>query len=132
MSLLTLEDVHAFYGDSYALQGVNLTVGEQEIVGLLGRNGAGKTTTIHSIIGFTPPRRGRIVFDAEEITGKPPYDIARRGIGLVPQGRRIFPSLDVLENLTIGFDAKARVWRPENGVPRPIPWSARDRSIGRA
>jgi branched-chain amino acid transport system ATP-binding protein len=108
MTLLTLEDVHAFYGDSYVLQGVNLTVGEQEIVGLLGRNGAGKTTTIHSIIGFTPPRRGRIVFDGEEITGKPPYHIARRGIGLVPQGRRIFPSLDVLENLTIGFDAAAR------------------------
>jgi branched-chain amino acid transport system ATP-binding protein len=108
MTLLALNDVHTFYGDSYVLQGVNLTVGEQEIVGLLGRNGAGKTTTVRSVIGFTPPRRGSVVFDGKEITAKPSYDIARRGIGLVPQGRRIFPSLDVFENLTLGFNAKAQ------------------------
>ena len=108
MTLLALKDVHTFYGDSDVLQGVNLTVGEQEIVGLLGRNGAGKTTTIRSVIGFTPPRRGSVIFDGEEISAKPSYDIARRGIGLVPQGRRIFPSLDVFENLTLGFDGKAQ------------------------
>jgi branched-chain amino acid transport system ATP-binding protein len=106
MSLLTLDDVHTYYGNSYVLQGVNLAVGDREIVGLMGRNGAGKTTTLRSIIGFTPPRRGRIVFDGTDIAGCPSYNIAQRGIGLVPQGRRIFGSLDVLENLTLGFDKK--------------------------
>jgi branched-chain amino acid transport system ATP-binding protein len=104
MSLLTLKNVHTYYGDSYILQGVDLTVGEREIVGLMGRNGAGKTTTLRSIIGFTPPRQGQIVFDGAEVSGRPSYEIARRGIGLVPQGRRIFSSLDVLENLTLGLD----------------------------
>jgi branched-chain amino acid transport system ATP-binding protein len=108
MTLLALKDVHTFYGDSYVLQGVNLTVGEQEIVGLLGRNGAGKTTTIRSVIGFTPPRRGSVIFDGEEISAKRAYEIARRGIGLVPQGRRIFSSLNVFENLTLGFDGKSQ------------------------
>lgn len=106
MSLLTLDDVHTYYGNSYVLQGLSLEVGDHQIVGLMGRNGAGKTTTLRSIIGFTPPRRGHIVFDGIEVTGRPPYRVAQRGIGLVPQGRRIFGSLDVLENLTLGLNKK--------------------------
>jgi branched-chain amino acid transport system ATP-binding protein len=106
MSLLRLEDVHTYYGDSYVLQGVDLALGDREIVGLMGRNGAGKTTTLRSIIGFTPPRRGSILLDGTDVAGRPSYEIARRGVALVPQGRRIFASLDVLENLTLGFDRK--------------------------
>ena len=113
MSLLLLNDVHTYYGDSYVLQGVNLAVGDREIVGLVGRNGAGKTTTLRSIIGFTPPRRGSILLDGAELAGRPSYQIAQRGVGLVPQGRRIFASLDVLENLTLGFDKKKEGWTLE-------------------
>jgi branched-chain amino acid transport system ATP-binding protein len=102
MSLLRLENVHTYYGNSYVLQGVSLEVGEQQIVGLMGRNGAGKSTTLRSIMGLTPPRRGRIAFDETDVAGWRPYEIARRGIGLVPQGRRIFASLNVFENLTLG------------------------------
>ncbi|MDR5694551.1 MAG: ABC transporter ATP-binding protein [Armatimonadota bacterium] len=100
--MLQVEDVHTYYGESYVLQGVSLQVGRGQAVAVLGRNGMGKTTLIRSIIGFTPPRRGRIVFKGMEITRWPSHKIARLGIGLVPQGRRIFPSLNVLENLTVG------------------------------
>jgi branched-chain amino acid transport system ATP-binding protein len=89
------------------LQGVCLTLPEHSVVGLLGRNGVGKTTTIRSIVGFTPPRRGSIYFDDKSIAGLPPYRIAALGIGLVPQGRRIFPSLSVAEHLSLA-DNKAR------------------------
>ena len=99
--MLELIDVHTYYGESYVLRGASLEVKEGSVVALLGRNGMGKTTTIHSIIGFTPPRRGIIRFKGNDITGLPPYNIARMGIGLIPQGRRIFPSLSVAENLTI-------------------------------
>jgi branched-chain amino acid transport system ATP-binding protein len=84
------------------LQGVSLRVARGEVVAVLGRNGVGKTTLIRSIVGFTPPRRGRIVLKGEEITRLPAHEIARRGVGLVPQGRRIFPSLAVGEHLQIG------------------------------
>jgi branched-chain amino acid transport system ATP-binding protein len=103
MTLLALEDLHTFYGESYVLQGLSLQVPEHRIAGLLGRNGAGKTTTIRSIVGFTPPRRGRVTLCGQDITGLPPYAICDRGIALVPQGRRIFPSLDVIEHLTLGL-----------------------------
>ena len=99
--MLEVQDIHTYYGESYALQGVSLTVGEGQVVAVLGRNGVGKTTLIRSIVGFTPPRRGRILFQGEEITRLPAHQIARRGVGLVPQGRRIFPSLNVRENLTM-------------------------------
>ena len=99
--MLELADVHTYYGESYVLQGISLKVGEGSVVALLGRNGMGKTTTIRSIIGFTPPRRGVIRFKEKDITGLQPYKIARMGIGLVPQGRQIFPSLSVKENLTM-------------------------------
>jgi branched-chain amino acid transport system ATP-binding protein len=99
--MLKLVDVHTYYGDSYILQGVSLEVKEGAVVALLGRNGMGKTTTLRSIIGFTPPRRGTIEFRGEPIIGLSPHIIARKGIGLVPQGRRIFASLSVAENLTM-------------------------------
>lgn len=99
--MLELVDVHAYYGESYVLQGISLKVQAGAIVAVLGRNGMGKTTTIRSIMGFTPPRRGKVVFKGEDTAGLPSYRIAQRGIGLVPQGRRIFPSLSVEENLAM-------------------------------
>lgn len=99
--MLNLADVHTYYGESYVLQGISLEVREGSAVALLGRNGMGKTTTIRSIIGVTPPRHGTVRFEGDIITGLKPYQIARLGIGLVPQGRHIFSSLSVKENLTM-------------------------------
>ena len=99
--MLTVEDIHTYYGDSYILQGLSIQVKAGEVVAVLGRNGVGKTTLVRSVIGLTPPRRGRIVFKERDITRLPAYRIARLGIGLVPQGRRIFPSLSVRENLDV-------------------------------
>jgi len=99
--MLEVRDIHTWYGDSYILQGVSLEVKEGTIVALLGRNGMGKTTTIRSIMGLTPPRKGSIRFKGQELIGLPPFRIARLGIGLIPQGRMIFPSLSVTENLTM-------------------------------
>lgn len=98
--MLKLVDIHTYYGPSYVLQGVSLEVKEGSAVALLGRNGVGKTTTLHSIIGYTPPRRGNIFFKERDITRLPPYQISRMGLALVPQGRCIFPSLSSRENLT--------------------------------
>ncbi|HEV2358724.1 MAG TPA: ABC transporter ATP-binding protein [bacterium] len=100
-ALLSLADIHTYYGDNHVLHGVTLTVPAGEVTALLGRNGMGKTTLIRSVIGFTPPRRGRIVFAGREIQRLPSHAIARQGIGLVPQGRRIFPSLTVEEQLRV-------------------------------
>jgi branched-chain amino acid transport system ATP-binding protein len=110
MSLLVVEDIHTYYGASYVLQGVSLSVEQGSVIALLGRNGVGKTTTIRSIIGFTPARRGRIVFKGADITREPTYAIARRGVGLVPQGRRIFGSLTVEEQITLGADRRQARW----------------------
>lgn len=99
--MLTLNDIHTYYGDSHILQGVSLTVNQGEAVALLGRNGVGKTTTIKSIIGFTPPRQGQILFKGTDVTAFPSYRTAQMGVGLVPQGRGIFPTLTVQENITL-------------------------------
>ena len=88
--MLEVQDIHTNYGESYILQGLSLRLGQGQVVAVLGRNGVGKTTLIRSIIGFTPPRRGRILLRGEDITHLAPHEIARRGVGLVPQGRRIF------------------------------------------
>jgi branched-chain amino acid transport system ATP-binding protein len=102
--LLTLEDVHTFYGDAQILHGVSLTIGAGEAVCLLGRNGRGKTTTIKSILGLAPVRHGRIVFDGTDITRWPTHLIARRGIAWVPDNRRIFPTLTVERNLQMALN----------------------------
>jgi branched-chain amino acid transport system ATP-binding protein len=102
MSLLAVEDIHTYYGHSHVLQGVSFDAPEGAVTAILGRNGVGKTTLIRSIIGFTPPRTGRVLFAGAPIERLPSHAIARRGVGLVPQGRRIFPSLTVKENLAIG------------------------------
>ena len=108
---LVVEDVHTYYGDSYVLQGVSLRVAPGQLVAVLGRNGVGKTTLIRSVVGFTPPRRGRIWFRGQDITHRPSHAIARMGVGLVPQGRRIFPSLSVEENLVVA--ARGEGWTLE-------------------
>jgi branched-chain amino acid transport system ATP-binding protein len=109
---LELLDIHTYYGESYVLRGISLRVSESSVAGLLGRNGMGKTTTIRSIIGFTPPRRGKILYGEKDITALPPEKIAKLGIGLIPQGRYIFPSLTVTENLTMAAHGagKADSW----------------------
>jgi len=99
--MLRIENLHTYYGNSYILQGITLHVEQAEIVTLLGRNGMGKSTTIKSIMGLVRPRAGKIVFRDHEIQNRPSFEIARRGIGLVPEDRRIFPGLTVLENLNL-------------------------------
>jgi len=99
--MLLIEDIHTYYGESHVLQGVSLQVQAGEVVALLGRNGAGKSTTIKSIIGFQPPRQGRILFSNVDVTHLPSYRTARLGVGLVPQGRSIFPTLTVKENINL-------------------------------
>ena len=105
--MLKLDDIHTYYGDSYILQGVSLEVAKGSVIAILGRNGMGKTTTIRSIVGFNPPRRGTVHFKGINITGLESYKIVQMGISLVPQGRRIFPSLSVKENLMIAARTKA-------------------------
>ena len=99
--ILVVEDIHTYYGESYILQGLSLRVITGRVAALMGRDGTGKTTTMRSVMGFTPIRRGRIRFKDEDITRLNTYEIARRGVRLVPQGRHIFPSLSVKENLAI-------------------------------
>lgn len=107
--LLTLAGVDTYYGDAHVLQGVTLAVEPATVTCLLGRNGAGKTTTVRTVMGFTPPRAGQIVFRGQEITGAPAHRIARAGIALVPQGRGIFPDLTVRQQLAL--------------APRPGGWT---------
>jgi branched-chain amino acid transport system ATP-binding protein len=101
MAILEVHDIHTYYGDAYVLQGLSLKLEQGQILGLLGRNGVGKTTLVNSIVGFTPPRRGRIVFKGVDITEKASFETIRSGMGLVPQGRRVFPTLSVEENLLV-------------------------------
>ena len=100
--MLAVADLHAFYGKSHILQGVSLAVGEGEIVSLLGRNGVGRSTTIKAIMGDVRAE-GSVRFRGEEICGLPPYAIARKGLGYVPENRDIFPGLTVRENLVLGM-----------------------------
>ena len=100
--ILTVEKINTFYGDSHILFDVDLTIAEGEVVSLLGRNGAGKTTTLRSIMGLTPPRAGSVRWLGEEVQRLKPHEIARKGVGFVPEDRRIFSRLSVEENLEIG------------------------------
>jgi len=99
--VLKVENLHTYYGASHILQGVSLAIEPGEVVAVIGRNGVGKTTLVRSIVGLTPARRGRILFKDTEITHMPAHRIAKLGVGLVPQGRRIFPSLSVREHLQV-------------------------------
>jgi len=128
--MLQLTDVHTYYGDSHILHGVSLRLPAGEAVGLLGRNGAGKTTTIRSIMGFTPPRAGSIRFKDRELVGQPPYRIARLGIGLVPQGRRVFPDLTVRENLLLGARRGSDGWSLESTLERFPHLRERQKQLG--
>jgi branched-chain amino acid transport system ATP-binding protein len=102
--MLTLDGVHTFYDKSHILHGVSLEVRPGEVVGLLGRNGVGKSTTLKTIMGLVRPSEGRIAFEEKDIAGAAPYRLARAGIGYVPEDRRIFKLLSVLENLRTGLD----------------------------
>ena len=127
--MLEVHDVHTYYGDSYVLQGVSLSVERGRVIGILGRNGMGKTTLIRSIVGFTPPRRGRVVFKDTDITGSPADRAVALGLGLVPQGRRVFPSLTVAENLEVA--ARGRGTWTVGGVMDLFP-RLRERAQNRA
>jgi branched-chain amino acid transport system ATP-binding protein len=102
--LVQLEDLHTYYGKSHILHGVSLQVGVGEVVGLLGRNGVGKSTTLKTIMGLVQPSQGKVLLDGNAITGTPAYKLARLGIGYVPEDRRIFRLLTVMENLRTGLD----------------------------
>jgi len=99
--VLSIEDIHTYYGNSYILQGVSLCVEKGEIVTLLGRNGMGKSTTIKTVMGLVSPRAGRVLLNGVDLVGLKPYAIAQAGVGFIPEDRRTFPSLTVLENLNL-------------------------------
>jgi branched-chain amino acid transport system ATP-binding protein len=109
--MLELETIHTYYGESHVLKGVSLRVQEASVVTLLGRNGMGKTTTVRSIIGFSPPRSGVVRFKGREVQSLRPYQVCRMGLAVVPQGRRLFPSLSIQENLLIA--ARGKGWTLE-------------------
>jgi len=116
ISMLEIESIESFYGPIQALFGMTLTCEEGKVTTLLGRNGMGKTTTVKSIIGKVDVSRGRIFFQGVEVRGRPTHDIVRRGIGLVPEGRQIFPNLSVRENLVAtadNFGSEPPLWTLE-------------------
>lgn len=116
MAILEVQDIDTFYGKSHILHGVSLTMEKGQIVALLGRNGAGKTTTLRSIMGLTPPGKGRINFRGRPVSGRKPFEIARLGIGFVPETRGIFPEITVRDNLEIAVKDSAdggRTWTLE-------------------
>jgi branched-chain amino acid transport system ATP-binding protein len=104
MAILEVEDIHTYYGDAYVLQGLSLRLEQGQILGLLGRNGVGKSTTLKTIMGLVHPSQGKVLFEDRPTTHVPAHRVARLGIGYVPEDRRIFPLLTVLENLRTGLD----------------------------
>jgi len=116
--MLEVKDIHSYYGKSHILQGVSMALNEGELVCLLGRNGVGKSTTLKSIMGLVKPSEGSILFRGQEMIGRQPYEVARLGVGYVPEDRRIFRSLTVHENLLMGVKdakggAKSSAWTVE-------------------
>ena len=130
--LLRVSDVHAYYGDSHVLQGCSMMVGN-ECVAVLGRNGMGKTTLLRSIMGLTPPRAGSIYWRDARISGKKPFQVASLGLGYVPQGRRLFPSLSVEEHLMLTYRRtdKRDEWNPKR-VLKLFPELAQRRHVSGA
>ena len=132
--VLVVEDIYTAYGLSQVLFGVSIQVARGECVCLLGRNGVGKTTTMRSIIGLTPPRRGRVVWKGRDVTGRAPYQIARAGIGFIPEDRRIFADLTVWENLDVatrGTGAAAHGGARVRSLPSCGSWwTARAATLG--
>lgn len=108
MALLEVQDVHVYYGDAYVIQGLSLTLEQGQILGLLGRNGVGKTTLVNAIVGFNAPRRGKVIFKGADITQIASFETVRSGMGLVPQGRRVFATLSVEENLAVAERSRQR------------------------
>ena len=117
---LLVDDVHTFYGDSYVLQGVSISMGKGTVVAVLGRNGVGKTTLVRTVIAFTPARRGRVLFAGQDVTRLPAYRVAQAGMALVPQGRRVFASLTVRENLEIANGRSAPTLSDRNAYPETM------------
>lgn len=107
MSALTVRDLHAFYGKSHILQGVELAVEPGRIVSLLGRNGVGRSTTLKAVMGLVPPARGSVRLDGTELAGRPPHAVCRAGVGYVPEHREVFPTLTVMQNLLLGMRSLA-------------------------
>jgi len=107
-AVLAVSDIHTYYGESHVLHGVSLDVAPGEVVAILGRNGMGKTTLIRSVVGFSAPRRGRVRFKGADVTGWAPFRRVERGMALVPQGRRVFASLSVRENLDVARAGRGR------------------------
>lgn len=118
MSILEIEGLHVYYGAIHAIKGISFKVEPGKIVTLIGANGAGKTTTLSTIAGLIKPRRGKIIYNGQEIQGLPPHAINRMGICLVPEGRRIFPNLTVRENLMMGAYNR----KDKNGVKQDLEW----------
>jgi len=111
--LLEVKDLNTYYGESHVLQNMSLAVDQGELIALLGRNGMGKSTTLKSIMGLVKPRSGTVVYKGENLTGYPPYKVARAGIGYVAEERRIFPNLTVLDNLAMGIKG-GKIKEPDN------------------
>ena len=131
--LLKVTDVESFYGPSQALFGVTFDVARGEVVTLIGRNGMGKSTTVRSIMGMIVPKRGSIVLDGENIVGRPSYGIARLGVGLVPEGRHVFPNLTVRENLVATASDRrqsANAWTLDRVFDMFPRLQDRDRNLG--
>lgn len=130
--LLEVNELNTFYGESHVLQGCSLKVG-RECVAVLGRNGMGKTTLLRSIMGLTPPRSGQVIWLDQDLAGRKPYVIASKGLGYVPQGRRLFPSLSVEEHLTLTYRGTDQ---PDEWTPKKVfdlfPEIARRRNISGA
>ena len=132
MSLLEVDEIHTYYGQSHILEGLSLEVDTDEVVALMGRNGVGKTTTMRSILQLTPPREGSIRYDGEELVGKQTYQVAQMGIGWIPEDRRIFSHLSVEENLRAAIPSGSSI---EDGLQAsfdtfPILEERRDQEAG--
>jgi branched-chain amino acid transport system ATP-binding protein len=134
--LLEVKDLHTYYGYNHVLQGMSLTVDHGECVALLGRNGMGKSTTLKSIVGLVKPQSGAVLYNGEDVAGYPPYKIVKAGIGYVPEERRIFPTLTVLENLAMGIKGgkiekgNPKVWTVERVFEQFPALKKRQRSKG--